>query len=271
MNWTRKLLVPAVAGCLLAAAVPAEVPDEAEAGETASAEPEDAPAQPTRLSRLQGGAWLGRNRPVIGATVLVERDNDASRLFVTASDARGQFRVDDLPDGDYRVEVRRDGLEPVVKEQVSLKFPFRSIIELTMQPSDQEPDDTRPGPAAGGNGAERVTVRGKVVARGGEPMPGVLLRFVRLDGLVDPRRVRADTTGTFLLADLPVGEWRLEARVVGYLAIWGTLEFTRELDLHLTMVAQPPGYDPSPLELMPPERPIPPEALRTALEDEDDG
>ena len=64
----------------------------------------------TQGSRLQGAALLGRNRHVVGATVLIRRSDETSRFFVTASDSKGRFRVDGLPDGDYRVEVRREGL-----------------------------------------------------------------------------------------------------------------------------------------------------------------
>jgi hypothetical protein len=221
--------------------------------------------QASRLSRLQGKASLGRNRQVVGATVLVQRQDEASRLFVTVSDSRGSFRIDDLPDGDYRVEVRREGLAPIVKRDIGLRFPFRAVVELIMEPvgTPSADDSPAPDPAGSSDAREFVSVAGTVVERGGQPMSDVVVRLVRTDGGVDPRTLRTGTDGTFQLVDLTAGQWRLQAQVVGYLAIWTDLVFQADTNLMISMVLQPAGYDPSPLELMPPEQPIPPAGLST--------
>jgi len=212
--------------------------------------------QSVRRSRLQGAALLGRNRFVVGATVLVTRPESASKLFVTGSDHRGRFRVDGLPDGDYRVEVRREGLLPVVKENVGLRFPSRAVVEVTMKPLT----GAQALPAAGSAGdlPAAIAVQGTVTARDGKPLTDIPLRFARPDGRQDPVVVRTDAAGAFELPPLSGGQWRLEARVVGFLPIWAELPLSEDTELSVSLVPQPAGYDPSPLELMPAEELIPP-------------
>jgi hypothetical protein len=248
------LLLAAAAACGASTAVLAQADPAAPA-------PAAAPGG-AKLSRLQGKASLGRNRAVVGATVLVRPLGGDARLFVTASDSRGGFRIDDLPDGDYSVEVRREGLVSVVKKDIDLRYPFRSVIELTMQPAGAaQPADAPPGDApAPIDPRATVAVDGRVVESGGEPMAGAVLRLVRNDGDVDPRMVRSADDGTFRVDDLPAGSWRLQARVVGYLTIWTDLVLRDDTELTVSMVPQPPGYEPSPLELMPAEQPVPPES-----------
>jgi hypothetical protein len=217
---------------------------------------EGAPGESARRSRLQGAALLGRNRFVVGATVLVTRPEKASELFVTASDHRGRFRVDDLPDGDYRVEVRREGLLPVVKENVGLRFPSRAVVEVTMQPVGGA-EATAPVEPAGELPAA-VAVRGRVTSREGKPLADIPLRFARPDGREDPVVVRTGADGGFDLPPLSGGRWRLEARVVGFLPIWAELPLADDTELSLSLVPQPAGYAPSPLELMPAEELVAP-------------
>jgi hypothetical protein len=215
-------------------------------------------AGPERATRLQGAASLGRNRPVVGATVLVRATDESSRFHVTATDVRGRFRVDGLPDGTYRVEIRREGLGTVIKEGVVLRFPSRAVIEVTMSPTDSPPPAT-PVAAVSIDDARRLAVRGRVVERdGGAVLPEVALRFARPDGLADPVVARTGADGGFSVEELPEGGWRLESRVVGFLPLWASLSFEESTELVISLVAQPAGYEPSPLELMPPEQPIPP-------------
>ena len=220
----------------------------------------------TRLSRLQGSASLGRNRHVVGATVLVREGTQTSHVYVTASDSKGRFRVDGLPDGDYRVEIRREGLRSVVKEDVRLRFPSRAVLEVTMEPSATASAPI-PAPPGGASLDEvpRVSIHGEMLERGGGPMAEVALRFVRADGRADPIVVHSDRKGAFELPELPVGPWRLETRVVGFLPIWVTAEVREDMRLTVSMVRQPAGYEPSPLELMPAEQLIPP--VRFQLQD----
>jgi hypothetical protein len=225
----------------------------------------------SRVSRLQGAAKLGRNRYVIGATVLVRRSDELSHWYVTGTDYKGRFRVDGLPDGEYRVEIRRDGLRTVVKEGVLLRYPSRAVIEVGMEPQDTDaPARPAVDRLASPEEMPYVAWDGEVVAQGGTPMSEVPLRFTRPDGAVDPVVVQTEADGTFELPKLPVGRWRLEIHVVGYLPIWVSGEVTRDARLTISMVPQPASYEPTPLELMPPEQPFAPERFRRPPIEDDD-
>jgi len=217
-------------------------------------------------SRLQGRTYLDRNREVIGATVQVRPQDDGSRLFVTSSDEKGRFRIDDLPDGSYRIQVAREGLQSIVKNDISLRFPFRAVIELPMKKIELARSSAQAASATRvADSTLRVGVKGRVVALGGEPVPEVAVRFIRVDGLADPRSVRTAMDGRFEAADLLSGDWRLEVRGVGFLPIRTALSFNEDATVHVAMVPQPAEYDPSPLELMPPEEPIAPADLPEVL------
>ena len=75
----------------------------------------------------------------------------------------------------------------------------------------------------------------------------------------DPRSLRTEPSGTFEMVDLMPGEWRLEVMGVGFLPLRQVVQLRENTELTIFLVRQPAGYDPSPLELMPPEQPIPPE------------
>ncbi len=264
----RSLSIAAAAALCAAAlaAPPAEdTPAPAEVAAPAAAEPaEVVPEAGTSGTRLQGTAYLGRNRQVVGATITVVDEADPSVIFLTATDEKGRFRIGELPNGGYRVEVRREGLVPVVKTGVELRFPFRAILEVPMQPVDPtQPasavgaEDTAPGAAAAG----RVSLHGAARGLDGERLSEVRVRLVSGGADEDPRDVVTASDGTFALDDLPAGPWKLEARGVGFLPLRTALDLRDATDLRCFMVRQPSGYDPSPLDLMPEEEPIPPAGL----------
>ena len=220
---------------------------------------EDQELAKPRLSRLQGRAAVGRRNEVVGATVLVHAREDASRVYLTSSGESGAFVVDGLPDGEYRVRVARTGLSPVTKDRVSVRFPFRAVVEVTMQPGTD-------GTALAGSAShtvtdERIAVQGQVRGQDGEPMPEVRVRLVRIDGRVDPRSLRTGNDGRFAFPDLPAGEWRLGIQGVGFLSKRQPIDLSSDTELSVTLVRQPAHYEPSPLELMPPEQPVPPEGF----------
>ena len=74
-----------------------------------------------RLTRLQGSAYLGRRSGLVGAVVLVREESDPGTVFVTSTDEKGQFRVDGLHDGNYRVWLKRDGYRTVLKQQIEVR------------------------------------------------------------------------------------------------------------------------------------------------------
>jgi hypothetical protein len=229
MRTNKRQLTTLIFGALFALApaigfAPPAVPQEATERVSGASEPA---AQ--RTSRLGGRAYVERKTPIVGATVLVHREDDPSSLFLTSTDADGIFRVAGLPDGAYRVRIEREGFGAQVKDDVSVKFPFRAVVEFDLDP----------------------------VGAVGE----LRLRFVRHDGSEDPRMVRSLTDGRFEISGISSGVWRVEISGVGFLTQRMALDLAGETSLTVLVVRQPPDYDPTPFDLMPSEQPIPPDGF----------
>jgi hypothetical protein len=207
---------------------------------------------------MQGAAYIGRRRPVVGASVFARREGEASHYYLTATDERGAFRIDDLPEGTYSVKIDRQGLAPVFKTGIEVRFPFRAVVEVLMQPVPGAAPVAAPErePAAAA-----VDLAGEVRGSDGAPLSDVALALVHAAGGADPVRARTPEDGSFAFDDLVVGDWRLEVRGVGYLTLRADLPLRRDASLTVLLVPQPPSYEPAPLDLMPPERPIPPPGL----------
>jgi hypothetical protein len=215
---------------------------------------EPAPAE-SKTARLEGTASLDRHRRVVGATVLAGAGS--SPYWLTSTDDKGFFVLDRLPEGTYRVELRRDGLAPVAKEGVKVRFPFRAVVEVTLAPStDRKVSAGREG----GGAAKRIRVAGTVRARGGEPLGEVRIRLVRGDGTEDPRSILSSRDGTFDLEGVPAGAWRVEVLGPGYLPVRMGVELGDDARIETVLVAQPANYVAPAVDLLPQEEPIPPPA-----------
>jgi hypothetical protein len=207
-------------------------------------------------AQIEGKVTLGRNRPLVGAVVLVRSETDPGPIWVTASDQNGAFRVRDLPDGTYRIGIRRDGLRPFEQTGVVLKAPFRGIVEAILAPADPvtnsepEPDTV---PAAG-----TIRIVGTVTGADGDPAAGAEVRFVRSDGSVDPHETRVGATGDVEVADLPAGRWRVEVLDPGAIPLRATVDVTQDVVLRVRLVAQPANFQVAIEDLMPKERAIAP-------------
>lgn len=232
----------------------------------AQAPPSAAPApsgdQASRVSRIQGTVILSRRNPVVGATVLLTALDPPRRIWVTSTDDRGEFKMDAVPAGSYRLEARRQDLASVVRDRIALNPPFRAVIELTMHPVEggTTPDTTAaPGPDAAG-----LHVTGKTVDRAGTPVPDARLKWVDAAGRRDPANLQSGEDGTFTLEGLPPGTWRLEVLGVGFLPVRVDLPVSEDTAVTAVLVKQSAGHEPLPLDLIPPEEPIPPPAAPKA-------
>lgn len=241
--------------CLPFIAVAAAEPPANGTETVAEAHPETPPK--VKLTKLQGRARESRTRDVVGAMVLVQRMADPSMFYLTTSGADGTFFVDRLPDGDYTVRLNREGYASEVKTGIQLKYPFRAVVEVTMEPG--QPDLSAAGDPPSGN--RTIDLRGSVAAAGGNGLGEISVRIVRQDGTVDPVIVRTPEDGAFSFDRLPSGEWRLEVVGIGYLPVNQRLMLNSDSAVAVRLVKQPPDYVPSPLELMPPEAPIVPEGF----------
>lgn len=233
------------------------------AGEPAAPAPPAESAQATApaatTSWLSGQVRSGRHRWIVGAAVLVRPQSGEPRWYVTSTDDKGTYRFEDLPEGSYRVEWSKPGFEPIVKERVEIRPPFRAVLEVAMEPASAASPAAADGAVNPPVPADpAATLHGAVADRDGTPLGEVRIRLVRLDGSVDPRDALTDLDGTFDLGGLPAGQWRLELLGAGYLPIRVPVALAGDGVVSAALVAQPPGYEPQPLDLIPPERPIPP-------------
>ena len=210
-----------------------------------------------KLTKLQGRTRESRTRDVVGAMVVVQRRTDPSTFYLTTSGGDGSFFVDRLPDGDYTVRLSREGYASEIKTGIQLKYPFRAVVEVTMEPG--QADLSAAGDTTTGDRA--IDIMGSVSGADGNGIGEVSVRIVRQDGTVDQVALRTPVNGAFSFDGLPPGEWRLEVVGIGYLPVRQRLMLNTNSAVAVQLVKQPPDYIPSPLELMPPEAPIAPEGF----------
>jgi hypothetical protein len=202
---------------------------------------------------LKGSASLDRNRPVVGASVRIRPENDRSRYLLTSTDGQGLLETMDLPDGDYQVSLTKDGLAPVMKSAVNVRFPFRPVVEVKMGPGP----DSEPAPAAV-DSEDPLDLTGRVLTREGDPVADVTVRLVRLDGAGDPVKIRSAEDGTLTGSDLAPGSWAVEVRAAGFLSIRSTLDLEGPVLLVALLIPQPASYLAPAMDLLPDEQPVPP-------------
>lgn len=201
-------------------------------------------------AQIQGKVSLGRNRPVVGAVILVRSETDPGPIWVTASDQFGQFRVQGIPDGTYRVVIRRDGLTRFEQSGLALKAPFRGIVEAVLAPASAPEPGSLPASAPD----RSIRVSGTVTGPGGEPAVGAEIRFIRADGSIDPRDARVGAEGTVTMDELPAGRWRVEVLDPGTIPLRATVDIVDDVDLDVRLVAQPANFEVAMEDLIPRER-----------------
>lgn len=245
-------------------------------GEPAPAAPAaPTPAATVPRSDIQGSAYVGRNRWVAGATLLAISETDPGVIYLTATDAKGIFKLQGVPDGSYHAELSREGLVTVAKSGVQVRAPFRAMVEVPMQAAGA----SAPAPPPGGSSAPAeppadpdrrpsvalpvptLNLSGIVVDRARKPVPDITVRLRREGGQQDPRLLLTGTDGNFATEGLVAGNYGIEVSGVGYLTLRARTTLTSEARLRVIAVEQPPDYAPTPLDLLPPELPIPPPGL----------
>ncbi|ANM30014.1 hypothetical protein ABI59_11180 [Acidobacteria bacterium Mor1] len=238
--------------------------EEAVAGQvTDGAAPEASAASKT--SRLQGSAFIDRRTKVTGASVMAQCPEHPRKVWLTATDEKGQFRAEGLRNGDYTVQIFREGLAPVRKDRVEVLFPYRAVVELPMARQTGVVDLVAQRPRSAKATKGPAELEGRVWGEDGEPIGEVLVRLLNEDGAADPRVMRTDGNGDFWFEDLIDGGWRLEIQGLGYLPIRVNLEIEGTMETKVLLIKQPASYTPSPIDLLPHEQPTPPPAAGKAL------
>ena len=228
-----------------------------------TAEPTEAEVSPDRGEKttwLLGHARTGRRRWVTGAVVVATPESGESKIFVTATNVKGAYRFEAMPEGTYQVMLLKHGLEPVVKPKVDLRFPFRAVVEVEMEPASGAPPAEVLAATTSSLGTT-AGLGGRILDRVGDPIGEVRVRLTRVDGSVDPRDAVSDEDGEFAVTNVLPGKWKLEVLGAGYLPIRVPVSLSGEGELRAVLIPQPASYEPQPLDLMPPELPIPPPPL----------
>jgi hypothetical protein len=225
----------------------------------ALAQTSDIPAR--KPVRLEGTVISERDHPLIGTSVLAQPAAEPSTFHLTSTDRKGNFRIDNVPEGRYRLEFRHEGFLPVVKEGVETRHPFRAVIEITM-PRGQEP-------AAGGAGESEpgstVKFSGRVTSGDGKAIPETKVRLVRTDAVQDPREALTGVDGAFEISDLSAGRYSADVLGAGYLPLHAVIDLRADARLQAVLTVQPTNYRPPALDLVPSEEPIPPAGFPAGL------
>jgi hypothetical protein len=193
---------------------------------------------------------------VVGASVKIHRENDLSMVLLTSTDRRGTLKTMELPDGEYRVTVAKDGLSDATKPEVEVRFPFRPVVEFDMVPGGKVEN-----PVAAAGPERPLTITGQVLNRDGDPVPDATVRLKRLDGPGDPVRLRSGEDGGLEAGSLSSGVWSVEVRSVGYLPIRSSVAMDGDAKLVVLLVPQPGGYLAPAIDMLPEEQPVLPAAL----------
>ena len=157
----------------------------------------------------QPGAITGRVvdgfGPLPGATVAVTGEN-VSRTAVT--DRHGDYRFDDLPHGEYRVQV--EFISKFVPKVAALAVETGRTtlhnVELRLAPGAASSRDYR-------ERSQQGAIAGTVRDTGGGVLPGVTVRVL---GPAASRGVTTNSRGEFRFSGLPSGAYRIEATLTGF-------------------------------------------------------
>lgn len=167
----------------------------------------------TERGTLSGYAADGvSGGPLAGATVYL-----AGTGYVTTTDAAGRFRFDLVPDGRYILRYRHpdprlEGMEGPPREvdvdggePTSVRLQFRSewAVDQLCAGESRNAEGRVPG---------RAALLGRVSeADTGQPVPEAMI-WLRAREDAEPRAIRADSTGAFLVCSLgPAGPLSLQA------------------------------------------------------------
>ena len=167
--------------------------DFAESGEVVFAAGEELKDVVITLRRgvgvtVEGRVLDARGQPAAGAEVSVVNLPPLPQLRHATTDEKGQFRLKGVLPGIATVSAVRPGDLAQARRQVSIQ-PGRNEVELVLESSGHP-------------------VSGRVVDEAGEPLPGMP---VWLDGAASTRKATSAADGSFMLANLPDGSYKVHS------------------------------------------------------------
>ena len=224
------------------------------AADTPTPPPAQTPPPPPAAApsgQLRGAITTNRHEPAVGAIVLARPESAPSPVRVATTGTNGTFAFDRLPDGAYRVEVRRDGFVPVVKPGIVVRAPFRAVVEVLLTRGAAPKETVSPVQGS-------ASLAGSIRVGNGAPLAEARVRLTRVDGTDDSRMMLTTGSGGFSFPELAAGRWRLEVQGAGLLPLRASLDLAGDVAIEAQLAAQPANYRPSPQDLLVPEDVIPP-------------
>jgi hypothetical protein len=209
------------------------------------------PAPAPAAGQVRGTISYGRHTPAVGAIVLVRPESAPSPVHLATTGNNGTFAFDGLPDGAYRAEVRREGYVPVVKAGISVRAPFRAVVEVLLVRGETPGEEAKPADGS-------ASVSGKIRVAGRAPLAEARVRLTRADGADDARTLLTDAGGAFSVPQLKAGRWRLDVQGAGLLPLRADLDLAGDVAIEAQLAAQPADYRPLAQDLIVPEEVIPP-------------
>jgi len=242
--------------------------------------------------RLRGEVSFSRQEPVVGATVVLVRADDPRTLIAGSTDREGGFRFEGIPEGTWTVGVVSEGAAPVVKEGIVVKPPARAVVDIPMKKSAVRmpppvfdlarferagssghlPISPSQGDAAIGaqeestmpaSAADAAMAWIRVVDASMKPVREARVAFRSRGPSANPVRGLTDGEGVALVHAPAPGEYTLRVEMPGYLPVRvERLVLGREAPrIGIVLTPRPLDYPARPADLLPEERPVPPEGF----------
>jgi hypothetical protein len=161
------------------------------------------------------------NAPLKNATVHLANDADREHQIATKTSADGRFELKNVPPGQYKLRVTRNGY---VDQGLNQRKPGDPGATFTLRPSQRISELLF-------KLARAAVITGKVFDEDGEPMVGVTVRAMRQDfsngrkGLGFANENLTDDLGEFRLFGLAPGRYYISAQLSAWDHIVGDREF----------------------------------------------
>jgi hypothetical protein len=160
--------------------------------------------------------------PLKNATVQLANDADREHQIATKTTADGRFELKNVPPGQYKLKVIRNGY---VEQELNQKKPGDPGATFTLRPAQRIPDLIfKLGRAA--------VITGKVFDEDGEPMAGISVRAIRQvfrDGqksFSTTNEQQTNDLGEFRLFGLAPGRYYISAELAAWNRVVGDREFS---------------------------------------------
>ncbi len=231
-------------------------------------------------SEMRGTALeAGKHTPLTGAVVMLYSQVEDGTHYLTSSDPQGHFLFHSLSRGTYDLEVTLPGYRTGRKTDLQVRPPFRSIVEVLLEPGAEPETSPTPVDTPAVAADEEIPERGKGVVLtlqltgpDNEPVPEGLTSLVPLSFGGNRRYERSDLQGNVSFTGQPPGRYRLVASAPGYLTVR-----SERIDLapggvsHVIVILTPYplDYAGNLEDLLPPEEPLLPRRLEIDIPEVD--